>query len=85
MSATTANSNATGGMPGPMDLVEVYTVTDPNLAEIIKASLQHEGIACWIEGENQAGLAGVLTISLLARARDADRARKIIKAYDHHE
>lgn len=68
---------------GPMDLVEVYSVTNANLAEVIKASLQSEGITCWIEGESQAGLAGVLTISLLVRARDADRARRIIDTFDH--
>ncbi len=81
---STTASNAKSGMPGAMDLVEVYTVTDPSLAEIIKATLQRDGIACWIEGENQAGLAGVLTISLLTRARDADRARRIVKSFDHH-
>jgi hypothetical protein len=66
-----------------MQLVEVYTVTDPNVAEIIKASLQREGISCWIEGENQAGLSGVLSISLLTRARDADHAHRIIATFDH--
>lgn len=66
-------------------LVEVYTVTDPVQAELIRASLQNEGIACWIEGESQAGLAGVLTISLRTRALDADRARRIIEACGHSE
>jgi len=66
-----------------MQLVEVYSVTDANLAEIIKATLQRDGISCWIEGENQAGLAGVLKITLLARAKDADRARRIIESFDH--
>lgn len=70
---------------GPMDLVEVYTVTDPSLAEIIKAALQRDGIACWIEGENQAGFAGILSISLLTRARDADKARRIVESYDHRD
>jgi hypothetical protein len=66
-----------------MELVEVYTVPDPNVAEIIKAMLQCDGISCWIEGENQAGLAGVLSIKLLTRARDTDRARRIIATFDH--
>lgn len=66
-----------------MQLVEVYSVNDPNLAEIIKATLQRDGISCWIEGENQAGLAGVLSITLLTRAKDADRATRIIKSFDH--
>lgn len=66
-----------------MQLVEVYSVTDPNVAEIIKASLQREGISCWIEGENQAGLAGVLSITLLTRAKDADHAHRIVATFDH--
>ncbi len=66
----------------PMELVEVYTVNDPTMAEVIKATLQRDGITCWIEGENQAGLACVLTISLLVRARDADRAMRIIRTFD---
>ena len=66
-----------------MELVEVYTVPDPNVAEIINATLQSDGISCWIEGENQAGLAGVLSIKLLTRAQDADRARRIVATFDH--
>ncbi len=80
-----ATWRATKDIEGPMDLVEVYTVTDPSLAEIIKAALQRDGIACWIEGENQAGFAGILSISLLTRARDADKARRIVESYDHRD
>ncbi|NQV25881.1 MAG: DUF2007 domain-containing protein [Rhodopirellula sp.] len=80
-------NNAASGMHNepstPMQLVEVYSVTDPNVAEIIKAALQREGITCWIEGENQAGLAGVLSITLLTRAKDADHAHRIIASFDH--
>ena len=76
-------SDSTPETVPPMELVEVYTVTDPNVAEIIKATLQQDGISCWIEGENQAGLAGVLSIKLLTRARDADRAIRIIDTFDH--
>jgi hypothetical protein len=83
MNAAAPDKKAVG--LNPMDLVEVYTVTDPSLAEIIKAALQRDGIACWIEGENQAGLAGILSISLLTRARDADLARRIVKSYDHRD
>lgn len=67
----------------PLSLVDVYSVTDPNLAEIIKGTLQREGITCWIEGENQAGLSCVLTIKLLVRAKDADEALRIIDTFDH--
>jgi hypothetical protein len=44
MSASTSQSaNETSS---PMKLVEVYTITDPNLAELIKATLQRDGISC---------------------------------------
>ena len=66
-----------------MGWVDVYSVPDANLAEIIKAHLEQEGIACWIEGENQAGLAGILPIRLLVRAGDAERARVIVDTFDH--
>ena len=66
-----------------MRWVDVYSVPDANLAEIIKAHLEQDGIACWIEGENQAGLAGILPIRLLVRAGDAERARVIIDSFDH--
>lgn len=66
-----------------MGWVDVYSVPDANLAEIMKAHLEQDGIACWIEGENQAGLAGILPIRLLVRAGDAERARVIIDSFDH--
>ena len=66
-----------------MGWVDVYSVPDANLAEIIKAHLEQDGISCWIEGENQAGLAGILPIRLLVRATDAERARVIIDSFDH--
>jgi hypothetical protein len=80
---TVNKANAIDCADVSMELVEVYTVSDPNVAEIIKVTLQSDGISCWIEGENQAGLAGVLSIKLLTRARDADRARRIIATFDH--
>lgn len=78
-----ATSNSTHESSTSMQLVEVYSVTDPNIAEIIKATLQRDGITCWIEGENQGGLSGVLSIRLLTRSRDAERAEKIIETFDH--
>ncbi|MFT5325150.1 MAG: hypothetical protein ACI8P0_003017 [Planctomycetaceae bacterium] len=80
---TTSTSKTHQEPSAAMQLVEVYSVTDPNVAEIIKAALQREGISCWIEGENQAGLSGVLSITLLTRAKDADHARRIIASFDH--
>lgn len=66
----------------PDEIVTVYTVTEPTQAELIRSELQSEGIAAEVSGENQAGLAGVLRIDILVRARDADRARKFL---DEHE
>jgi hypothetical protein len=61
------------------DLVTVCTVTSPTEAEIIRGVLQSAGIACEIGGEGQAGFAGVWAIDVLARAGDADKARKHLK------
>ena len=80
---TTTASKEPSETPSAMKLMEVYSVTDPNLAEIIKATLQRDGISCWIDGENQAGLSGVLNIKLLTRAKDVDSALRIIRSFDH--
>lgn len=80
---TTTASKVRLEVPTAMQLVEVYSVTDPNVAEIIKATLQRDGISCWIDGENQAGLSGVLSIKLLTRAKDVDSALRIIESFDH--
>ena len=46
------------------DLVAVYTVANPVKAEIIKNALAGEGIRCFIEGENQAGIGYEIMSSL---------------------
>ena len=61
------------------DPVTVYTVHDPNEAEVVKTALQGEGIPCHLDGEYQAGLSDILEIGILVRARDADRAQRIIR------
>jgi hypothetical protein len=66
----------------PDELVTVYTAREPTLAELIRNELQAEGIPCEVSGENQAGLAGVLKIDLLVRARDAERARTFIEEHE---
>lgn len=66
-----------------MGWVDAYSVSDTNAAGMIKAHLEQEGIPCWIEGENQAGLAGILPIRLLVRAVDVERARTVIESFDH--
>ena len=59
--------------------VTVYTVNNPNEAEIIKMALQGQGISCQLDGEGQAGLSDILGIGILVPARDADRAQNIIE------
>ena len=60
----------------------VYTVNNPNEAEVIKMALQGEGISCQLDGEGQAGFSDIFAIGILVRARDADRARKILAPTD---
>jgi hypothetical protein len=62
--------------------IVVYTLNDPYEAEIIRAALRGEGIACELDGERQAGLSDILTIGILVRARDADHARRIIGQHE---
>ena len=69
----------------PDDPITVYTLNDYYQAEIIKNALQSEGIHCDLDGENQAGLAEVLTIGVMVRQRDADHARKIIRKHEQHD
>jgi hypothetical protein len=64
------------------DLVSVYTLTDPNKAEILRVALESEGIACELGGEGQAAFTGLWEIDVLVRAIDADRARKIIESHE---
>jgi hypothetical protein len=63
------------------DPVTVYTLNDPYQAEIIRAALRGEGICCELDGEHQAGLSDILEIGVLVRARDADRASRIIRRH----
>lgn len=73
-------------MPAPNELVSVYSTNNAGEAEILRAALHGEGIKCEIDGENQAGLAGIISmeIRLLVRAEDFDRARKYLEQH-HHE
>lgn len=64
------------------DLVSVYTVNDPNKAEIIKNVLVTEGIRCELDGERQAGFTGLFEINLMVRKADAERALEIIESHD---
>jgi putative SOS response-associated peptidase YedK len=65
--------------------VAVYTSTNLADAEIIKTVLESEGIKCILDGENQGSFAGVLEARLLVRAKDAERARYVLKARGHDD
>ena len=68
----------------PDELMVVYTTDDANSAEILRAALHVEGMKCEIDGEGQAGLTGVgvMTIKLLVRAEDYDRARRFVESHE---
>lgn len=75
-----------GAHPGdPHELVTIYTVQEPTLAELLKQELAAAGIRCEISGENQAGLTGLLRIDLLVQAMDADRARQLLSAFEQRQ
>ncbi len=62
--------------------VTVYTLTDRLEAEIIQTAMRAEGIPCEIGGASQAGLSGVMEISILTRAEDADKARALLAEHE---
>lgn len=79
------NDLLTGADPHPGDpheLVTVYTVQEPTLAELLRQELANEGIRCEVSGENQAGLAGLLRIDLLVQSMDVDRARQLLAEFE---
>jgi hypothetical protein len=65
--------------------VTVYTLNAPYEAEVVKNALRGQGIPCELDGEHQAGLSDILEIGVLVRARDADRARRIIHRHEIQE
>lgn len=66
-------------------MVEVYTLNDAALAEIIKNMLEAEGIPTHIDNRSQAGFTGILTAAIMVRAMDADRAQKLIESHSKNE
>lgn len=64
------------------DPVTVYVLNDPYEAEVVRTALRGQGICCELDGQHQAGLSDILGIGVLVRARDADRARKIIRRHE---
>jgi len=60
------------------ELVVLSSVTDPNLAQVMRMALEAEGIACGIEGGGQAGFSGVLPLRIFVQAGDLPRAREVL-------
>ena len=67
-----------------LDLVTVYTVTNPIEGEVIKNALEAEGIRCFLEGESQAAEVGVpaFEIKVQVPAADAAQAAEFIRAHE---
>jgi len=66
------------------DLVNVYTLSDPMRAEILRTYLQREGVRCVLDGVNAAVQMpiGAFKIHILVEAHSADRARKLLEAHE---
>ena len=64
------------------ELVSVYSVKNPHHGEIIRNALESEGIFCRLDGDSQAGLAGIMDIDVLVPAADAERARTILEMHE---
>jgi nucleotide-binding universal stress UspA family protein len=67
-------------------MVTVGSVANPAEAEVIRNALQGEGIACFIEGAQQAALVGTMGIPIKIQVRlsDFDRASKFIQMHEAH-
>ena len=62
-------------------LVQLYSVTDPTEAELIKNLLAENRIECAIDGEHQAGFTGVLRIGITVWEKDFNRAKELLDGY----
>lgn len=62
-------------------LVVVQKLNNPVEAELIKGALADEGIACFVEGENQGSFTGILEIRLFVAEQDVARAEQFLAEY----
>jgi Putative prokaryotic signal transducing protein len=69
------------------DPICIYTLSDPVRADLIKNTLQEEGIRCVLEGHDQAIFPGFIAVDIkvLVEAGDADRASRLIKEHEEHK
>jgi hypothetical protein len=70
-------------MSSPDDLVEIFSTSDPNEAEVLRIALKDEGLNCEIDGKGQGGFTGigVMEVKLFVRASDAGRARAYLEKH----
>ena len=62
--------------------VAVYTTNDLYEAEIIKNSLEAEGIPCEVDGTNQGGFVEMFDVRIVVRAADVERARRVLAEHE---
>ena len=70
-------------MNRPDDLLEVFSTSDANEAEVLRIALEDEGVPCEIEGKSQGGFTGVgvMEVKLFVRAADFDQARAYLEKH----
>lgn len=56
----------------------VYSTTHPADAEMVKLSLENEGIHAFVDSETAGGLAGVLAVHVCVSQDDAARAEALV-------
>jgi hypothetical protein len=64
------------------ELVTVYTLSDSVKAQIIKNAFEAEGIACFLEGANQAGGLSGVNIKIQVSEDDVEHAREILQEHE---
>ena len=64
--------------PEENELVKLMTVQTAAEAEVVRLALHADRIDCQIDGELQAGLAGVLPIKIYVKSADLDQAKTIV-------
>lgn len=60
------------------ELATVYTTNHTADAEMVRMALQEEGVAAFVDGAQQAGLAGVLDVHVRVARKDVEQARQVI-------
>lgn len=64
-----------------MHLVTVHTVNAPLQAELIKNMLAEHNIQADLGGEHQAGFSGTLTIEIIVKESDSEKAAEFINVH----